>query len=132
MPEGLTQRSLDRWVDQALYSGGGTLPGGGGAPRRGLYLFQTCHPARGFRLHALASGTLLLQCGGCPAVLLRIAVTDIQESGPVAAPCHARSRLRVAYLVGGTVLIECDRCLATVQRLTTPGGATAPPPMEGE
>jgi hypothetical protein len=123
MPDGLTQRLLDRWVAQSPSGGGCTLPGCGCTPPRGLYLFQTCHPGRGFRVHALASGTLLVQCGGCPAVLARLAVTDSQDSGPVMAPCHPRSRLRVGYLVGGTVLIECDRCLAMVQRLTVQGEA---------
>ena len=72
MPDGLTRRILDRWVARSPHGGGCTLPGCGCAPRRGMYLFQTCHPARGFRLHALASGTLLVQCGGCPAVAAQI------------------------------------------------------------
>lgn len=130
MPDGVTQRILDRWVAQSPHGGGCILPGCGCTPPRGMHLFQTCHPPRGFRVHALESGTLLLQCGGCTAVLVRIAVTDIQDRGPVVAPCHARSRLRVSYLVGGTVMIDCDRCLATVQRLTVARGNTGPSPLE--
>ena len=132
MPDGLTERILDRRVDRSPHGGGCNLSSGGRAPRRGMYLFQTCHPSRGFRIHVLASGTLLLQCGGCPAVLLRIVVQGTRlDSGPVSALCHPRSRLRVGYFVGGTLLIDCDRCLGTVQRLTVADGGYAPTPEKG-